>query len=100
MVVRSHSGVDDWNAIDPNLAVEKNGHQWLVFGSFWGGLKMKRINPTSGMLDTEDDTLYSLAQRSHEKGKQDAIEAPFLIRHERFYYLFASFDFCCRGVSL
>ena len=26
-----------------------------------------------------------------------AIEAPFIYRHNNFYYLFASFDYCCRG---
>src|SRR3546814_12458663 len=29
----------------------------------------------------------------------DAIEAPFIIRRGDFHYLFASFDFCCRGAD-
>jgi arabinan endo-1,5-alpha-L-arabinosidase len=28
-----------------------------------------------------------------------AIEAPFIVHHERYYYLFVSFDLCCRGVK-
>ena len=28
-----------------------------------------------------------------------AVEAPFIIHRGDFYYLFASFDFCCRGVD-
>ena len=28
----------------------------------------------------------------------EAIEAPFIVRHGRFYYLFVSFDLCCRGI--
>ena len=28
-----------------------------------------------------------------------AVEAPFIVRHERLYYLFVSFDFCCKGVD-
>jgi arabinan endo-1,5-alpha-L-arabinosidase len=27
------------------------------------------------------------------------VEAPFLIRHGRYYYLFVSFDQCCRGAK-
>jgi arabinan endo-1,5-alpha-L-arabinosidase len=26
-----------------------------------------------------------------------AIEAPFIVRHGEYYYLFVSFDLCCRG---
>ena len=27
------------------------------------------------------------------------MEAPFLIRHDRYYYLFVSFDQCCQGAK-
>ncbi|MBI1258175.1 MAG: family 43 glycosylhydrolase, partial [Chloroflexi bacterium] len=43
-----------------------------------------------------DDTLYSLARRPDST---DAIEAPFIIRKGDYYYLFASYDFCCRGAD-
>ena len=99
MVLRSHQGQDDWNAIDPNLATDDRKRQWLVFGSFWSGIKMRRIEPATGLLDQQDTTLYSLAERPHSKGLPDAIEAPFIVKHGRFYYLFVSFDFCCRGAK-
>jgi arabinan endo-1,5-alpha-L-arabinosidase len=106
MVFRSRRG-DDFNAIDPNLVVDKEGRQWLDFGSFWGGIKMRRIDPTSGKLSSEDETLYSLASRPHASyaatlegpPTTDAIEAPFIVRQGSFYYLFVSFDFCCRGAK-
>ena len=106
MVFRSHRG-DDFNAIDPNLATDTQGRQWLDFGSFWGGIKMRRIDPATGKLSREDETLYSLASRPHAAypsslegpPTSDAIEAPFLVRHGGFYYLFVSFDFCCRGAK-
>ena len=28
---------------------------------------------------------------------ENAIEAPFIIRRGKYYYLFVSFDYCCRG---
>jgi arabinan endo-1,5-alpha-L-arabinosidase len=99
MVIRSRAGRDDWNAIDPNLAVDAHGGEWLVFGSFWGGIKMRRIDSKTGMLDERDTTLYSLAARPHGNGRPNAVEAPFVIRHADKYYLFASFDYCCRGAN-
>lgn len=100
MVFRSHRE-DDFNAIDPNLAVDENGGHWLNFGSFWGGIKMRRIDPETGKLSTGDTELYSLAARPRTGSppSPDAIEAPFIVRHGGFYYLFVSFDFCCRGVK-
>ena len=104
MVVRSEPGVDDFNAIDPQLVIKNKHSIWLCWGSFWGGIKMRRIDPTTGKLSTQDTTLYSLASRPHFKPPQTppvegAIEAPFIFRHDGYWYLFASYDFCCRGTN-
>ncbi len=102
MVVRSTEGKDDWNAIDANLIYDNKNSVWLCWGSFWSGIKMRRIDPETGKLSTEDTMLYSLASRPRESEHQTppvegAIEAPFIIRHGKYLYLFVSFDFCCRG---
>jgi len=94
LVVRS-TAEDDWNAIDPNLALDERGDPWLVWGSFWGGIKMRRIDPVTGKLAAGDTTLHALASR--RPLQPPAIEAPFLVRKGRYYYLFVSFDMCCRG---
>jgi arabinan endo-1,5-alpha-L-arabinosidase len=88
---------DDWNAIDPNIVLDETGQTWLSFGSFWGGIKLRKIDPATGKLDDQDQTLYSLAARPRTRGQPGAIEAPFIIRRGGYYYLFVSFDFCCRG---
>lgn len=85
----------DYNAIDPNLVVDHKGGQWLAFGSFWTGLKLVGLDPATGKPPPGERKLISLARRP----SPDAIEAPFIIHHGDFYYLFASFDFCCRGVN-
>ena len=86
---------DDWNAIDANLVIDGDGVMWLAFGSFWGGIKMRRLDRTTGKLSTTDGTLYTLAGR--RPLEPPAIEAPFIVRNGKYYYLFVSFDFCCRG---
>jgi arabinan endo-1,5-alpha-L-arabinosidase len=93
MVIRSNRS-DNWNAIDPSFVVDADGTPWMSFGSFWDGIKMRRLDPGTGKLATDDTTLYSLASRGG-----GAIEAPAIVFHEGFYYLFVSFDKCCRGAN-
>lgn len=94
-VIHSTPG-DNWNAIDANLAFDETGQPWLAFGSYWSGLKLRKIDAQTGKLDESDPTLYPLATRLTNNG---AIEAPFIIRHGSYFYLFASFDACCQGVD-
>ena len=89
----------DFNCIDPNLVIDSEGRAWLAFGSFWSGIKMRRIDPATGMLSADDRTPYSLASRPRGPGRPGAIEAPFIVYKGDYYYLFASFDFCCRGAN-
>lgn len=92
MVLRSRT-TDDFNAIDPELVLD-GGAAWLAFGSFWDGIKMRRLNRATGLLSTGDTTLYSLASRGGA-----SIEGASITRHGGYYYLFTSLDFCCRGVN-
>lgn len=106
LVLRSRAE-DDFNAIDPNLIEDGEGGVWLAFGSFWDGIKMRRLDPATGKLSEADTKLYSLAQRVRPAdappnppglpGNWQAIEAPFIVRHGKYFYLFVSFDLCCRG---
>ncbi len=107
-VLRSQAS-DDFNAIDPNLAIDGAGKAWLAFGSFWSGIKMRRLDRRTGKLSEKDTKLYALATRARPPdaapntptlpANWEAIEAPFILRHGRYYYLFVSWDLCCRGVK-
>lgn len=94
-VLQSFSG-DDFNAIDPNIFIDRDGRHWMSFGSFWGGIKLVELDPATGKRKAEDGPIHSIASRP---GGEHAIEAPFLIARGGSYYLFVSFDFCCRGVN-
>jgi arabinan endo-1,5-alpha-L-arabinosidase len=88
-----------YNCIDPNRVMDEDGNVWLAFGSFWTGIKMRRLDADTGLLSEEDTTLYALARRDAKNDPPDAIEGPFIIHKGDYYYLFASFDSCCKGVD-
>ena len=91
--VISSNREDNWNAIDPNVAFDEQDQPWLAVGSFWGGIKLRKLDLVTGKLSSQDPKLYSLAIRP----SPGAVEAPIIIRKNGYYYLFVSFDFCCRG---
>ncbi len=108
LVLRSRAE-DDFNAIDPNLVIDEKGQPWLAFGSFWSGIKMRQIDRKTGLLSATDTKLYSLASRKRPEnpppnppglpGDWQAVEAPFIIHHGDYFYLFVSWDLCCRGTK-
>src|SRR5581483_10993453 len=62
-----------------------------------------------GKLSATDTKLYSLAARAKPANAApakpglppdwQAVEAPFIVRHGAYYYLFVSWDLCCRGTK-
>ncbi len=93
LVVQSKSS-DDFNAIDPSVAFDPACTPWLAFGSFWSGIKLRQLDATTGKPSTDDTTLYAIASRNG-----GAIEAASIVSHNGYYYLFVSFDACCKGTS-
>lgn len=112
-VIQSYPGQTNWNAIDPNLVADDKGTPYLAFGSFWDGLKLVKL--TSDGLHVAGDlsglpTIASRKQRSSEVNPPavdnnpadaggNAIEAPFIFKKGPYFYLFASIDYCCKGVN-
>ena len=104
-VIQSIPGRDHWNAIDPNLIVDDAGVQWLDFGSFWDGIKLVRLkNDLTGIYDDPQEW-YTIARRFRDPFTADnsagagQIEAPFIFKKGKLYYLFVSWDKCCSGVN-
>jgi arabinan endo-1,5-alpha-L-arabinosidase len=101
-VLQSVPGRDMWNAIDPNLAVDDNGTPWLAFGSFWNGIKLVKLSPDM-LTVAQPEEWYTIAARPRDFGLADtlagnaAIEAPFIFKKNGYYYLFVSWDYCCRA---
>lgn len=102
-IVQSVPGRDMWNAIDPNVVVDSTGTPWLDFGSFWEGIKLVKLKQDrTGIADPQQ--WYTIATRARIFGLADsvpgnaAIEGPYIFRKGAYYYLFVSYDYCCRGI--
>jgi len=78
------------NAIDPALIEDANGSLWLMYGSFFGGIRMTQLDKTTGK-PTNLATQYALAN--------GGVEAPYVIRNGNYYYLFINRGACCQGVN-
>ena len=104
MVLQSVANRDLWNAIDPQLVVDEQGTPWMAFGSFWSGLKLVKMAPDFTRV-AEPQEWYAIAKRERSVLRADtdpepaSIEAPFIFRKSGYYYLFVSWDFCCRGIK-
>ncbi|HAH25770.1 MAG TPA: arabinan endo-1,5-alpha-L-arabinosidase [Prolixibacteraceae bacterium] len=112
-VIQSIPGKTNWNAIDPNLALDSDGTPYLVFGSFWDGIKLVKLSSDAKSVAEDINRIPTIASRKSDPNAANppsvdnnpvdaggnAIEAPFIFRKGKFYYLFASIDYCCKGVN-
>ncbi|MDQ1045216.1 arabinan endo-1,5-alpha-L-arabinosidase [Streptomyces sp. V4I2] len=85
---------DTWNAIDPAI-VQADGRLWMSFGSYWTGIRMVELDERTGKA-VPGATVHHLATRPDAPY---AVEGPYIVKHGRHYYLFASYDACCSGVN-
>lgn len=91
IVIRSARD-DSWNAIDPHVIVNGEGRHWMSFGSFWSGIQLVELNPANGKLLEEPAKLRQIAWNK-------TIEAPAILKHGAFHYLFVNWGLCCRGLD-
>ncbi len=110
-IIQSIPGQTNWNAIDPNFAVDKDGTPYLTFGSFWEGLKLVKLKQDGLSIAENPAGIPTVASRktapqlpnppSTENNPKDAggnaIEAPFIYHKGDYFYYFASIDYCCKG---
>ncbi|WP_431103628.1 arabinan endo-1,5-alpha-L-arabinosidase [Roseateles noduli] len=94
---------DDFNAIDPDLFIDVadaggDGRLWLSYGSFWGGIRVVEFDPAT-MRPTGPTRFIARGPVKAGAGAGGPIEAPTLVRHGDWVYLFVSHDFCCRGLA-
>ena len=90
-VVASSDGIEDCNAIDPGLFLDPNdGKLWLVYGSYFGYIRLVELDPKTGKRINPNDKPRDLAINC---------EASILIHRDGWYYLLATHGSCCRGAD-
>jgi arabinan endo-1,5-alpha-L-arabinosidase len=86
---------DGFNAIDPFRIDLADGRAFLSYGSFWSGIKLRELDPATGKLLRPEAPAVALAARAGA----GAVEASALLERAGRFYLFVSFDQCCKGVA-
>ena len=102
MVIASDRS-SNYNCIDPNVVVDNDGNPWMTFGSFWDGIQLVKLKADMKTIDSQPITIarHANPEAVKEEGieaNNNEIEAPFIIKNGKYYYLFASAGLCCRGL--
>lgn len=97
LVIESFPDRCNFNAIDPAVFQCQDGRTFMVWGSYWTGLKMTQINPQTGKPLDNPPQILDVAARPDNPAH--AIEGAYVIYRSGFYYLFVSFDSCCDGAE-
>ncbi len=80
------------NAIDAHVVDTADGRKYLIYGSFFGGIFVKELNPDTGLCI--NGTAKDLGTRIAVKPKNSYIDGPegaAVMRVEDKYYLFLSY---------
>ncbi|RYG45642.1 arabinan endo-1,5-alpha-L-arabinosidase [bacterium] len=98
LVLESVPDRDTFNAIDPETIVDPAGRHWLYFGSYFAGIYVVELDPTTGrLLKPESPDLIRVAQNTGERG--NPLEGAAVCRRGEDYYLFVSYGLAAQGVK-
>ncbi len=72
---------------DPSEFTDEDGTRYLYYGSYYGGIWVTELSD-DGTRTVGEPTMVAIDNR---------YEGAYVIRHDRFYYLFGSSANCCAG---
>jgi arabinan endo-1,5-alpha-L-arabinosidase len=90
-MVVSSSSVRDVNAIDPSVFKDTNGKVYLTYGSYFNGIGIIELNPSTGKVKA------GARIKRIAGGSSSSFEASCLIKEGSYYYLFVNRARCCQG---
>jgi arabinan endo-1,5-alpha-L-arabinosidase len=74
--------------IDSNIIEDDQGQRYIYFGSYYGGIAVRRLS---------EDGLTSDPDSQIEVVSDERYEAAFVVKRDGFYYMFGSATNCCNG---
>jgi arabinan endo-1,5-alpha-L-arabinosidase len=90
-VIGYKNGGEGVNCIDPNIFIDKDGKEWMIYGSYKAGLRLVQIDPKTGKPFSDKPELFTITTSLGE--------GSFIIKGPEYYYIFASRGRCCAGVE-
>ncbi|WBB68998.1 family 43 glycosylhydrolase [Micromonospora sp. WMMD812] len=84
---RAGGGGGFLTTIDPSQFTDVDGTSYLYYGSYYGGISVTELSP-DGLRTVGAPTLVAIDNK---------FEGAYVLRHDGFYYLFASTANCCAG---
>jgi arabinan endo-1,5-alpha-L-arabinosidase len=90
-IISYKNGGEGVNCIDPNIFIDKDRKEYLVYGSYKAGLRLTELDASTGKLkkDPPDITVITTSLG----------EGEFIIKDAAYYYLFVSRGRCCAGMN-
>jgi arabinan endo-1,5-alpha-L-arabinosidase len=80
---------DDFRwVIDSNVTVDDAGQRWIYFGSYFGGIAVRKLSA---------DGLSSDPTSQLEIVSDERYEGEYVVKRDGYYYLFVSATNCCAG---
>lgn len=73
---------------DPDVIADAGGQLWIYYGSYFGGISVRRLSADGLRSDPASQVEVTVANR---------YEGAHVVFKDGFYYLFASATDCCRG---
>ena len=84
---RTPGGTDFLWTFDPSVVTDRDGSQWIFYGSYNGGVFVAPLDD-AGRTVTGAATMVAVDNK---------FEGAYVVRHGRHWYLFASTANCCAG---
>ena len=97
---------DEPVAIDPAVFDDADGNKWMVWGSHGAGIYVSQLDADTGLLAANAEPSFSGSSNAfhhvaqNEEGEESmtsGIEAPYILHHGNYYYLFVNWGACCGG---
>lgn len=74
--------------IDPDVIEDDTGQRYITFGSYFGGISGRKLSADGLTSDPSSEVQLTIDNR---------YEGASFVKHNGFYYLFASATNCCNG---